>query len=191
MIEIIPNWHPIFVKFTVGLLTGSSLFYLLWAIRPDWKELRITARWTLWLGVAAAVAAVASGFVAYYTVAHDAASHAVMTTHRNWGIAVLVVFALVGGWVLLRWLSRRSEGRMVAAAMLVGFAVMATTAWYGAELVYRHGVGVERLPDADDHHHHGDEEKHDHDHDGEHEHEHEHEHEQEHEHDDTSPGIVA
>lgn len=28
MIEIIPNWHPIFVHFTIALLTISTLLYV-------------------------------------------------------------------------------------------------------------------------------------------------------------------
>ena len=34
MIEILPNWHPIFVHFTVALLTVAVALYLLVRILP-------------------------------------------------------------------------------------------------------------------------------------------------------------
>ncbi|MBL4885747.1 MAG: hypothetical protein JKY95_14600, partial [Planctomycetaceae bacterium] len=77
-IEIIPNWHPIFVHFTVGLLSISALFYLAGLVlrKPTFL---IVARWNLWVGGAITVATVLAGFYAYGTVAHDALSHAAMT----------------------------------------------------------------------------------------------------------------
>lgn len=174
MLEVIPNWHPIWVKLTIGLLFGSGLFYLLWAIKPEWKDMRIAGRWTLWFGVIAAIAAVISGFIAYNTVPHDGQAHPVMITHRNWGIATLVIFLVLGAWALMRYLSRVNETRPFAIAMVLGVAVMMTTGWYGSHLVFKHGLGVERLPEAGDHDHHHN--GHGHDHNGD-DHDHDHDHE--------------
>jgi uncharacterized membrane protein len=46
MIEIIPNWHPLLVHFTVGLLSTSVLFYLASAVLShtnSWKQ-----QWLNW-----------------------------------------------------------------------------------------------------------------------------------------------
>jgi uncharacterized membrane protein len=190
MLEIIPNWHPIWVKIAIGLLFGSGLFYLLWAIKPEWKDMRIVGRWTLWFGALAAMAAVASGFIAYNTVAHDGLAHPVMLTHRNWALVTLAVFIALAAWVLIRYLSRASEKRLFAVALLVGIGLLFTTAWYGSHLVYKHGLGVERLPEPGEHDHghgHGDDHGHDHGHDeadnDDHDHEHNDEDRDDHDHD--------
>jgi len=153
MIEIVPNWHPIWVKLAVGALFSSGLFYLLWAIKPQWTDLRIGGRLCLWFGVLAATAAVISGFIAYNTVPHDGQAHPAMVTHRNWALATFAVFVLLGAWGLSRYLSRSSERRSFAIAMVVGVGLLLTTAWYGSHLVYKHGLGVERLPQPSEHEH--------------------------------------
>ena len=49
MIEIIPNWHPILVHFTIGLLAISTALYAAgYALKKE--NLLIAARWNLWLG---------------------------------------------------------------------------------------------------------------------------------------------
>jgi uncharacterized membrane protein len=58
MIEIIPNWHPIFVNFTVALFTTACGFYLLAyflsilkTVQLKFKpEIEIVGRWCLWTG---------------------------------------------------------------------------------------------------------------------------------------------
>lgn len=73
MIEIIPNWHPLIVHFTIGLLvTGAALFAAGALLRrPAGRPLTATARSNLWIGTAFAIATVAAGLQAYYSVAHD------------------------------------------------------------------------------------------------------------------------
>ena len=54
MFEVIPNWHPVFVHFTVALLSLSSLLFLVGVLAPSnasWKKSSLTvARWNLWIG---------------------------------------------------------------------------------------------------------------------------------------------
>ena len=108
MVEIIPTWHPIFVNFTVALICVSALCFLvgyLFKKRTLGNELLITARWCLWLGAIATIATLIAGFMAYYSVAHDAASHIAMTTHRNWAIITLIIILIVtiwSGWLYLK-----------------------------------------------------------------------------------------
>lgn len=73
MIEIIPNWHPILVHFTIGLLAISTALYAAgFALKK--VSLLITARWNLWLGALITIGTVAAGLYAYNTVAHDGMS---------------------------------------------------------------------------------------------------------------------
>ena len=63
---ILPNWHPIFVHFTVALLSISAIFHVLAIfMKPSgWRdEFTILARWTLWLGAAITVITVIFGFI--------------------------------------------------------------------------------------------------------------------------------
>ncbi len=53
MIEIIPNWHPIFVHFTIALLSLAVGFHVICPFLSDGtikQHFTILARWNLWLG---------------------------------------------------------------------------------------------------------------------------------------------
>lgn len=151
MIEIIPNWHPIFTHFTIGLLlTGSVLFLAGWLLRHSNTGMRITtvARWNLAIGAVFAVITIATGYQAYYSVAHDAPSHAAMTIHLKWAWTAFVLFAIAA---VLAWRDRkRLAGASIALSiMLVAAAsALAVTGYLGGENVYRHGIGVMRLPES-------------------------------------------
>lgn len=149
MINIIPNWHPIFVHFTVALLIAATAIHLLSRFMPNGdlaSQLVIVARWNLRIGVAATLLTVAAGWYAYYTVAHDAPSHIAMTGHRNWAMTTLVAFIGIAGWEY--YLSRRKKGNvwLLTGALVVAAALLLSTAWRGGELVYRYGLGVMSLP---------------------------------------------
>ena len=149
MIEIIPNWHPIFVHFTVALLSIATVFYLLALSLTNhrWKDQWLTvANWNLWLGTAFAIATGIAGWLAYNSVVHDTPSHAAMTDHRNWAFATLAIFIPLGIWSL--WQTRKSNmlGKPFLILMLVATAMLASTAWRGGEVVYRYGLGVMSMP---------------------------------------------
>ena len=153
MIEILPNWHPIFVHFTVALLTVAVALYLLVRILPASgvrQELAIVARWSLWIGAALAVATATAGWLAYNSVAHDDISHAAMTEHRNWALATAALFIMLALWSGARWWkqhpSEGGTGIFFLMILAVGGVLLASTAWHGAELVYRYGLGVMALP---------------------------------------------
>lgn len=149
MIEIIPNWHPVVVHFTVALISISALLYFFGYFLKEHKlgeELLITARWCLWLGIIMAITTVIAGFLAYYSVAHDTPSHEAMTVHRNWAIATLIVIVLIACWSLWLHAENRAVPFIFVIGMLIAFSLVSITAWYGAELVYRHGIGVMSLP---------------------------------------------
>ncbi len=155
MPEIIPNWHPIFVHFTVALLSLSVILFVVsnfvsGTLREQWL---IVARWSLWFGAGITLLTGLAGLDAYNTVAHDTASHEAMTEHRNWAITVIILFPLLAAWVAWCMRSGKSLGKGFIALMLVGGVLLLSTAWHGGEVVYRYGLGVMSLPDVDSHEH--------------------------------------
>lgn len=149
MIEIVPNWHPVFVHFTVALLSVAVVLFVLaalvkgHALRGQWLTV---ARWDLWLGIGFAAITVIAGWYAYNTVAHDAPSHAAMTEHRNWALATLGVFVLLGVWSVGRHRARKEPGAAFLFGLAMALALLMSTGWRGGELVYRYGLGVMSLP---------------------------------------------
>lgn len=151
MVEIIPNWHPIFTHFTIGLLlTGSALFLMGHFLRSNGIGVRVTtvARWNLGIGAGFAVVTILTGYKAYYSVAHDTASHAAMTIHLAWAWTAFVLF---GTAAVLAWRDRRrlaGASILLSIVLLAAASALAVTGYLGGENVYRHGIGVMRLPES-------------------------------------------
>jgi len=163
MFDILPNWHPVFVHFSVALLSVSIVFQMLVQVLRDGRvrrEIAVVADWSLWLGALFTAVTVVAGWFAYNSVTHDEPSHAAMTVHRNWGLATLVAFMVLALWSV--WNRRRGvtqAGLAFVVLLIAAGSVLAGTAWRGGELVYRHGLGVMALPmtemhaDGHDHEH--------------------------------------
>jgi uncharacterized membrane protein len=156
MIEIIPNWHPMFVHFTVALLFMAVLlsvtaqFMSAGTLR---EQCSLVAQWNLWLGAGISVLTVVAGVVAYNSVAHDTPSHEAMTLHRNWALVTAALFIGLAIWSWKRAKAGLSMNTVLLVALLVGGGLLATTAWLGGEAVYRYGLGVMSLPKTDSHEH--------------------------------------
>jgi len=148
MLEIIPNWHPIFVHFTVALLSLSvGLFVITPFVKsPLQQQWQIVARWALWFGAGFTVITGLTGLYAFNTVDHDTASHAAMTVHRNWAIAAISLFFLITVWSVIKIRRKQSLGTIFVIAMVIAGGVLGSTAWRGGEVVYRYGLGVMSLP---------------------------------------------
>jgi uncharacterized membrane protein len=179
VLEIIPNWHPVLVHFTVAPLTLASLLFVLGKIAPatiSWKENCLTvARWNLWIGSILTIGTVLAGWHAFNTVNHDTPSHLAMISHRNFAFPTAGLFiALAIGAFITR---KKEPGVLLVAGLIVATLLLFTTGYKGGELVFRHGLGVMSLPQAEKHEH-GGQKQHpheDHDHNeesGEHHHSH-------------------
>lgn len=151
MIEIVPNWHPILVHFTIALLTIAALLFATAAIagrnRP-FQGIETTANWNLWLGAALTVLTITAGFQAAGSVTHDDAAHLAMENHKLWALGTATLFVLLAVWNILR--VRRGQGVSLpfTLLMLIALAGLTGTGLRGADLVYRHGLGVMALPQA-------------------------------------------
>ena len=152
MFEIIPNWHPIFVNFTVALFIVSALLHIVVLLAPNapWRRgCLAAAQWNLALGAGFALITVGTGLNAYYTVAHDSPSHVAMTDHRNWAFATAGVIVAMGLW---QWFRRRRNSQpnvLLAVTLVLAGGLLTVTAWKGSELVFRYGLGVMALVEAE------------------------------------------
>lgn len=157
MIEIIPNWHPIFVHFTVGVFSVAFVLYIFAYLFNHLKlipahivtEFEITGRWCLWIAGIMTIFTVMAGLYAYNTVRHDEPSHLAMINHRNWALptaGLIVLFAIWSAW-------RHYKNKTLSFAFIISLFIveilLICTAWRGGELVYRHGLGVMSLPKAE------------------------------------------
>ena len=166
MIEIIPNWHPIFVHFTVALFSVSTGLYLVALLVPNQQlkeQWRIVARWNLWLGMAITFITVLTGWFAYNTVAHDEPSHLAMTDHRNWALATAILLFIITVWSISRHRAGKEASVLFLSFLIIAMASLGSTAWRGGEIVYRYGLGVMSLPNTDNHKHMDEDTAHDHD----------------------------
>jgi uncharacterized membrane protein len=145
-------WHPIFVHFSIALLTVGTVFYLLGAIarksryRGQWM---LVGQWNLWLGIGFTVFTVGFGLLAYATVPHDESMHEAMTLHRNLALTTAAIYAVLAIWLYIK---RSTAGRtpiVLVLTLIVGLCALASTAFVGGELVFGRGVGVASLPKSD------------------------------------------
>lgn len=151
MPEIIPNLHPIFVHFTVALLSLSVGLYVVtpFVKSPLKEQWQTVARWALWFGAGITIITGFAGLYAYNTVAHDTPSHLAMTDHRNWAIVAIVLFLALAAWSVIWERRGKNLGTVFVICMVIAGGVLASTAWRGGELVYRYGLGVMSLPKAE------------------------------------------
>lgn len=149
MLEIIPNWHPLLVHFTIALFSISILLFIASVVFAD-SELGdnclTAAKLNLWLGASISILTGLAGWYAYNTVDHDTLSHAAMTDHRNWALVTLSVFFLITLWTIVSKKIREKPTAIFLIACIIGGGLLMTTGFKGAETVYRYGLGVMSLP---------------------------------------------
>lgn len=164
MVEIIPNWHPLLVHFPIALLSVSAFFHLAARLLRNQSRCAshcaVLAHSTLWLGALAAFPTVILGWMASNTVNHDEAGHAAMMLHRSWALATLLTLTILAGWDGWRHKVDATPTWGLVSAVILSWGLVASTAWHGGELVYRHGLGViatssQADGDAHVHHHEG------------------------------------
>jgi uncharacterized membrane protein len=145
MPEIVPNWHPIFVHFTIALYVVATALYALGQIAGgrSWAGVVVVAaRINLWTGAALSILTVIAGIDAFFTVAHDASQTIFMIEHRRWAIATAVVWWFIAVFEAARAIQGKKANLAVAFALVVAIGPLAVTGWKGGELVYRNRIGI-------------------------------------------------
>lgn len=152
MIEIIQNLHPALVHFPIAFATAAVAFIAVGTSFRSWPyaaQCLITGRWMLWGAALFALIAAVFGWLAFNSVAHDEVSHAAMTLHRNWALGALAALLALAAWDVWRSRSGRMPSHGFLGLLVAAWMLVISTAWHGAELVYRHGLGVMSLPDIE------------------------------------------
>ena len=152
MIEIIPNLHPLAVHFPIALSAAALFFQLgarLFSPRPWAQQWAVVGHWILWLAALSAVVAAFFGWRAFNSVEHDEAGHIAMLAHRAWALPSAAALLLLAGWDAWRQPAERVNPWWFVVLLAGALAAIGATAWHGAELVYRHGLGVIQPPPAE------------------------------------------
>ena len=155
-----PNIHPILVHFAYALSLSALGVYLLGKFLPAGPRkdgTKPAGDWMLAFGALAIVVTIAAGFQAYYSIGHDGPSHAAMTTHRNWAVPSGTAIIILAIW---RFVKRATPPSGIFLGLLAAAAVsLSVTAWWGGNIVYKYGLGVQSMPmmtgDGHDHEHGG------------------------------------
>jgi len=145
MLNILPNWHPVFVHFSIALYVVTVGLYILSALPlvARWGAPILTAaRINLWCGAVISLATIAAGIHASLTVPHDAAQLAHIAAHRGWALATMVIWWLIAFFEIRKARQSRSPRFLFIALLVLALVPLAITGWKGGELVYRDGIGV-------------------------------------------------
>lgn len=145
-----PNLHPLVVHFPIVLLIAAASVDVVDAFfqRPAWLS---TVATSLYLaGAGAAIAAYLTGAQAGSTVFLPGMAHPVLSGHRWWALLTTWYFGIVAVARVSAGLAgvprTRSHRVWLLVAGLVGVVLLQQAADRGAQLVYRHGVGVIAAP---------------------------------------------
>ncbi|MCI0506461.1 MAG: DUF2231 domain-containing protein [Gammaproteobacteria bacterium] len=158
MIDIIPNWHPFFVHFAIALLLIATSFHIVAALSSKsavYYQFENVANWNLWVGAVFALITAIAGWFAFNSVEHDTPSHLAMIDHRNWALGTTILFLILAIWSFKRSRKAIAIDWLITAPLIIASALLGITGWKGAELVYRHGLGVMSLPKTGAHDHAG------------------------------------
>lgn len=142
---LISNWHSALAHFAIALLLTSTLFFLLlYFRRKNGTQFEAAGKWTLWLGTAIALLAMAAWLLMPEVAPHNSAAHKVMQSYEGIGSIALAAVVLLSLLVLM---AEKITVQYVAGSVVMGFLV-ALAGIHGGDLLYNHGVGAGLNPDA-------------------------------------------
>lgn len=130
--------HQMLVSFPVGLLVGSVLFDVL-SISADQPSLAAAAYWMLAAGIVGGLVAAPFGLIDLMAIPERTRASRIGSMHAVGNVIVLALF--IGSWIL-RPSGDVAPPTMALALSLAGAALVILTAWMGAEMMTRLGIGV-------------------------------------------------
>ncbi len=136
--------HPVIVHFPIALL-ATAIFLEVIELFLKRDALREAATWLLGLGFLGGLVATVTGILAEEAAEEMGVPESAIETHELLAFATLAVFAVL---IAIRWLQRKRRipefPGIVLAIGLVGVILIGLTGYFGGDLVYRYGAGVER-----------------------------------------------
>ncbi len=136
-----PNVHPMLVHFPLALLPVALAVALLTLWRRH-AFLDQMAQSLVYVGTLGAIVALATGYLATWSMGHEAPGHDLIHIHRNWMVATTILAVALSGFLFFT--SRRP--RTFTAAGIIGLACVVVTLILGADrgalLVFGYGVGT-------------------------------------------------
>lgn len=131
--------HPAAVHFPIALLTVGWAVGIWSRVKRDVAWLPDAASRLLWLGAAAAWAAMGLGLLAEETAPHVPPAWQTVNLHRTLGYWTVGVFTCLSLW---RWRLGSRRERVFLFLWLAGCGLILATAYQGGELVFSYGMGV-------------------------------------------------
>lgn len=131
--------HQILIVFPLGLLITSVVFdgVYYFTYNPRWADISF---WMIASGLVGGLLAAVPGVIDWAAIPSGTRAKAIGTLH---GLGNVVVLALFGASLYLRWDNPAAPPNVALLLSLCGVLLGAVTAWLGGELVDRLGVGVD------------------------------------------------
>jgi uncharacterized membrane protein len=129
--------HPMLVVFPLGLLSTSVIFDVIGLI-ADSQPFHLTAFYMLTAGIIGGMIAAIFGLVDWLAIPAKTTAKRVGVLHGITNVVMLSVFIVAG---FLRGEIDNPQNISVIVAA-VALAIATFSGWLGAELVFRHAVGV-------------------------------------------------
>ena len=142
---LVTHLHLFVVHAAAALLLAGTAFLIVGKTFGSraWADALLHAgRWNLYLAAFLAATSVGSGWFALLEFRTDAMAYATAALHRRTAL-VGCVLSVAAAIVVCRT-RQRAPGWIVLAILLIASCSITLSALSGAQLVYRHGWGIER-----------------------------------------------
>lgn len=130
--------HPMLIVFPVGLFIFSLICDLIALSASDPATWKTVALYTMGGGFIGALAAAVPGLIDLLSLLDKAVVKKIALTHMSLNLVVVTLYA-VNLWLRVQG----AESGITLTLSVVAVVILAASGWLGAEMVHRHGVGVE------------------------------------------------
>jgi uncharacterized membrane protein len=141
-----PNFHPFLIHFPIALLT-LSLAAECAALAFGNNEFSRVGWWSQAAGTIALAGAAVTGVLAGDSVRIPVAAKPYLEMHQQIAFVAATVFAILLFWRIASRTRRPADhDALFLLVFAAGVIAMWAGAWYGGEMVYRFGTGVQAVP---------------------------------------------